>query len=599
MPRNVFDRYLQLFQRSLANVEALPQLAILGLLSGLATGLVVLLFRLAIEGPLVFLLPGADAENFEALDPMVRGLLPLAGALLVGALLHQLSAPQRRLGITHVMERLGYHQGHLSLKSAINQFVLGVLTVISGLSSGREGPAVHLGAASSSLLGQWMRLPNNSIRTLVACGTAAAISASFNTPIAGVIFAMEVVLMEYTISGFTPVILAAVSAAVVHRLVYGDMPAFVVPPLAMNSLLELPYIVLMGLVFAACSALFVATLKYFTRYSARPILLRVLAAGAVTGLTAIALPEIMGIGYDTVTATIAGSLGLGLGLLLAVGVAKLLLTATTAGLGVPVGVIGPTLVVGATLGAAMGIAGQAMAPATASSTGFYALLGMGAMMGATLQAPLSALMALMELTRSTQIILPAMLIITVASLTAAAVFKQRSVFITALQAAGLDYGSTPLSQALRRVGVGAIMDRNFARTPPALSLDDAKQILLAAPKWILVENEKGPMFVLPGSDLARYLEQSEQPEQAEPGAEPGATRATLPDGRIDLCEIPAQRRDLAPLQHQATLEEALEKLDALQVEALYVERIAAPLIKPIIGVITRGDIEGYYLLKKK
>src|SRR5690606_142950 len=102
MPRNVFDRYLQLFQRSLANVEALPQLAILGLLSGLATGLVVLLFRLAIEGPLVFLLPGADAENFEALDPMVRGLLPLAGALLVGALLHQLSAPQRRLGITHV-----------------------------------------------------------------------------------------------------------------------------------------------------------------------------------------------------------------------------------------------------------------------------------------------------------------------------------------------------------------------------------------------------------------------------------------------------------------------------------------------------------------
>ncbi len=597
MPPKAFDRYLQLFQRSLANVEALPQLALLGLLSGLATGLVVLLFRLAIEGPLVFLLPGADAENFEALDPLVRGLLPLAGALLIGALLHQLSAPQRRLGITHVMERLGYHQGHLSLRSAVNQFVLGVLTIISGLSSGREGPAVHLGAASSSLLGQWMRLPNNSIRTLVACGTAAAISASFNTPIAGVIFAMEVVLMEYTISGFTPVILAAVSAAVVHQLVYGDMPAFVVPPLAMNSLLELPYIVLMGLVFAACSALFVATLKYFTRYSARPILLRVLAACAVTGVTAIALPEIMGIGYDTVSASIAGSLGLGL--LLAVGVAKLLLSATTAGLGVPVGVIGPTLVVGATLGAAMGIVGQTMAPASASSTGFYALLGMGAMMGATLQAPLSALMALIELTRSTQIILPAMLIITVASLTAAAVFKQRSVFITALQAAGLDYGSTPLSQALRRVGVGAIMDRSFARTPPALTQDEAKQILLNAPKWILVENENGPMFVLPGSDLARYLEQSEQPAHAEQAVEPDATRATLPDGRIDLCEIPAQRRDLAPLQHQATLEEALEKLDASRVEALYVERVSAPLIKPIIGVITRGDIEGYYLLKKK
>src|SRR5690606_23161392 len=132
-----------------------------------------------------------------------------------------------------------------------------VLTLLSGQSAGREGPAVHLGAASSSLIGQWMRLPNNSIRILVACGTAAAISASFNTPIAGVIFAMEVVLVEYTLSGFTPVILAAVSAAVVNQLVYGDMPACTVPPLAMNSLLELPFIVLMGLMFAFSSAGFV------------------------------------------------------------------------------------------------------------------------------------------------------------------------------------------------------------------------------------------------------------------------------------------------------------------------------------------------------
>src|SRR5690606_40794583 len=108
-------------------------------------------------------------------------------ALALGPVLHGHSAPNRRYGIPFVNERLNYHQGYITLRSAINQFLLGVLTIVSGQSAGREGPAVHLGAASSSLLGQWLKLPNNSIRTLVACGSAAAISASFNTPIAGVI----------------------------------------------------------------------------------------------------------------------------------------------------------------------------------------------------------------------------------------------------------------------------------------------------------------------------------------------------------------------------------------------------------------------------
>jgi len=130
------------------------------------------------------------------------------------------------------MERLSRHQGHLPIRNAIVQFFGGILALISGQSGGREDPAIHLGAASSSLLGQAFSLPNNSIRTLVACGTAAAIAGSFNTPIAGVIFAMEVVMMEFTIGSFIPVIIAAVASTLLAHYVIGNEPAFTVAPLA-------------------------------------------------------------------------------------------------------------------------------------------------------------------------------------------------------------------------------------------------------------------------------------------------------------------------------------------------------------------------------
>lgn len=195
---------IPVFRRRLSGVDALPQLAVLGLLSGLFTGGVILVFRLAIEWPLEYFLPGDGSESFEELDILTRAILPLAGAVALGLLMHNLATHDRKVGIVHVMERLNYHQGYISVRSALVQFATGVSTVVTGQSAGREGPAVHLGAAISSLMGQWMRLPNNSIRTLVACGCAAAISASFNTPISGVIFAMEVVMMEYTIAGFTP-----------------------------------------------------------------------------------------------------------------------------------------------------------------------------------------------------------------------------------------------------------------------------------------------------------------------------------------------------------------------------------------------------------
>ncbi len=583
----ITEQLIPVFRRRLSGVDALPQLAVLGLLSGLITGAVILVFRLAIEWPLEHFLPGEGSESFESLDVLTRGLLPLAGALGLGLLLHRLAPHNRKVGIVHVMERLNYHQGYISFRSAMVQFISGVATVTSGQSAGREGPAVHLGAAFSSLMGQWMRLPNNSIRTLVACGCAAAISASFNTPISGVIFAMEVVMMEYTIAGFTPIILAAVSAAIVTQAVYGTEPAFSVPALTMNSLLEIPWILAIAVIVGIAAALFIHLVDTMGKHHHRPVLLRIAVAGLLMVPFAILIPETMGIGYDTVNATINGQLGFWL--LIGAGVAKLLITSLTIGLGMPSGVIGPTLFMGATLGGAMGLIGAQIVPEHASSVGFYAMLGMGAMMGAVLQAPLAALMALMELTRNPNIILPGMLIITISSLVTSEAFGKRSLFLTILKNQGLSYQNSPVIQALRRVSVGAIMDRSILRTERHLSVEEARKVLKSEPKWLVVEGSNGPTALLPAVDLARYLEDTDKLVTEKEMDAPTD---------IDLMDIPANRRDVAPVQYQATLEEALDEFDATNAEALYVQRAVAPMIQRVYGVVLKSDIESYYQYRR-
>ena len=175
-------------------------------------------FRLLLEGGAALYMTDGDPEAFESMAPWLRALLPLLAVTIVGVLLYRQKPTARKLGVGHVIERLTYHQGRFPLRNWLNQWWVGVVVVLGGLSAGREGPAIHLGAAAASGLGQQMRLPNNSLRVLVACGTAAAISASFNTPIAGVIFAMEVVMMEYTLMSFMPVILASTMGALVAQL---------------------------------------------------------------------------------------------------------------------------------------------------------------------------------------------------------------------------------------------------------------------------------------------------------------------------------------------------------------------------------------------
>ncbi|HBS16354.1 MAG TPA: Cl- channel voltage-gated family protein [Halomonas sp.] len=577
------DFTLESFRRQLANVDALPQLCVLGLVSGVITGTVMVAFRLLLEAGAALYMPDGDPEAFEGLMPWLRALLPIMSITLIGLLLYRQRSAARKLGVSHVIERLTYHQGRFPLRNWLNQWWVGVVSVLGGLSAGREGPAIHLGAAASSGLGLKLRLPNNSLRVLVACGTAAGISASFNTPIAGVIFAMEVVMMEYTLMSFMPVILASTMGALVAQVMYGNEPAFRIPEVALGSLMNLPWIVVIGLVIGLMAGLFIH-ISRSQRLQKLPLWLRLAVVGVATGALAWWFPEIQGIGYDSVAAALNNQLTITV--LLALMVAKLLMTAITVAGGVPIGIIGPVLVAGAATGALGGMLGGWLWPDKAADPGIYAMLGMAAMMGAVLQAPLAALMALLELTHTPNIMLPGMLVVVVACLTSRQLTGCEGFFISSVRY-GLHPLQQPLMQALSRVSVPAVMERQLVRTERMITPDQARRLLETNPMWLVIErsSEEKPVLALKAAELARWLLEHDEALDGEAPPE---------DELIDLLEIPGQRLEMAPIGLQATLSEAFLKLQDSALGALYVVHGYRPKQQRISGIITRGAIERYY-----
>jgi H+/Cl- antiporter ClcA len=586
---------LDAIRLNLARPDALVPLSALGLATGLAAGAVIVAFRFLVEYTQEGLLPDTGSENYEALAPAMRFLLPLAGGVMLAAMFRWFARGAYMLGVARVMERIAYHQGHLTARGFVLQFFGAAIAIISGHSVGREGPHVFLGAAAGSLLGQQFSLPNNTIRTLVACGTAAGIGASFNTPLAGVVFALEVVMMEYSVTSFIPVILASVSATTLSNAILGDDVAFSMSVVDIDSVRVMGLVLVLGFLVGTVSALLNHLLEIVAA-TMRPIAIwwRMLLAGATMGLIGVLVPQVMGIGYDTVQLALEGQVAVGLvAVLLA---AKIVASCVSLGPGVPGGVIGPSLFIGAMAGALVAEVVMLLDVAHALPVGTFALLGMGAAMSASLQAPLAGLTAMLELTDNPAIILPGMLAVVVSGITARELFGKDSLFVTQLRAAGLDYRSNPVLQALRRRGVGSVMHRGFARTRAHLSLAEAQEVLAGGPEWLLVDPAPGPgqdeadviqampAVLMPAVDLARHIESGAWRERV----------AGEENEIIDLMEMPAARRQVGPIELQATLQEALERLDQADVEALYVQRATVPTIPKIYGILTRSMIERTY-----
>ncbi len=557
----------------LGNLDDQLLLTVLAIVVGTFSGLISIAFRYLIEAfswSTSFLVFG---DTFESLQVSDRLLLPLLGAFALGLVLSRLPAAYRPVGIAHVIERVANYQGYMHWKNAVVQFFLGAWAIASGQSVGREGPCVHLGAASASYLAQWMKVPNNSIRVLIGCGVAAGISASFDTPLAGVIFAMEVVLLEYALNSFIPVIVASVIGAVIARLFFGHEVAFLVPNMDLASLAELPLFMLMGIVIGCASALFIRGASWLSiRGEQLPILLRFTLAGLGVGILASMQPQIMGVGYDTVNAALDGQLAFTS--LLVIGVFKFLASLLCVGLAMPAGVIGPLFVIGACFGGVFALAYHWLFPGL-SPVGFYVLIAMAAMMSSTLAAPMAALIALMELSGSPNMLLPAMLAVISANLVVRQYFKLPSIFHYLIETQGRSLKVSPLAQLLRNIGVVGVMERNFVISPRQVDHQQAEALLASSPIWIVVQTEDEQSHLLAANDLARILHDSEQQI-------------------FDLLDIPGTRFSLCGVYFQANLEEAIEALDESQAEAIYIYRHGLKGAEKIYGVMTRADIEAQY-----
>lgn len=569
------QRWLDRFRLHLCRADAILPLSVLGLIAGTLAALTVIALRLLVDYLQVGVLPMDTAEDYESLSVTWRIGAAVAGGVLVSLLFYLTRPESHSVGVPHILERLEHHQGRLPWQNAVVQFVGGAITMIAGHSVGREGPSAHLGAASSNLPAQALKFPNNSLRVLAACGTAAGIAASFNTPLAGAAFAMEVLLIEYTVAGFAPVILATVSATALAQLVFGSDLAYDVPPMSLGALSELPFILVCGVLIGVLAGGFNELFQRVSEQGRKlPVWLRPLLAGLLIGVCGALVPEVMGIGDDTVNSIFRGEPAVML--LLLILVVKIIVTTGGIGLGLPGGIIGPTLFIGAAAGGLLAAVGAAMGITDMSSFGLYAMLGMGAMMAGSLQAPLAGLIAILELTHNTNLIFPGMLVVVAATITAGYIGRRESVFHSVLRGRGLDFRSDPMAQSLRRIGVASVMNRRLVVLPRQVTPLEADDALAGQPLWILVRDPDDTDVLLAAVDLVRI--RKEHPDEEN----------------YDLLSMPGERLQAQAIDMGATMQEAQAKIQDGGAEALYVISQTVPGIPRVLGFVTPTDIENSY-----
>lgn len=540
------------------------------LVVGLATGLAVLLFRQGIrwvhQGA-----AGGLAGWLADQHPLAVILVPALGGLVVGLLKTYLIGPERHHGVAGIMEAVALAGGRLRYARVPVKALAAALSIGFGASVGPEDPSVQIGAGMGSMFGQRLRLSDERVRLLVAAGAAAGIATAFNAPLAGVFFALEIVLLgDVSTASFGVVVLASVVAAVLTQALVGTHPAFPVPLYALNSGLELPLYFGLGLAAAGVAVVYIRALYLAQDAFHRlrlPDWLKPALVGLSLGVVGLRFPQVLGEGYETVAEVLHGE-GMAFSLLLALLALKLVMTALSLGSGFVGGVFAPSLFLGAALGGAYGLLASRLFPGLDLVPSAYALVGMGAVLAGAVRAPITALLLLFELTNDYRILLPLMFAVAV-SMYIAERLQPESVYTLSLVRKGLRLRRGRDVDILESLTVGEVMQQS----PPVLRETDS--LLAASEKMaelhshgLPVVDERGRLVgVLSVQDIERATERGLSLDQ--------------PVGAVCTREVLVAYPD-------ESVQAALRRMNARDVGRLPVVDRRDP--QQLVGLLRRADV---------
>jgi CIC family chloride channel protein len=435
--------------------------------------------------------PVDPLEQARGLAAHWRILIPALGGLVVGPLVYFFVREASGHGVPEVIEAVAVRGGVIRRRVVALKTLVSAISIGSGGSVGREGPIVQIGSAAGSWFGQALKVPPRQLRTLVGCGAAAGIAATFNAPIAGALFAAEIVIGDFAVSQFSPIVISSVVATIISRLFLGNHPAFQVPEYDLVSPFELvPYMVAgvaAGLVaFAFIRAL--ATTEDLFDAIPIPEYLKAGLGGLCVGVIGVSLPQVFGVGYGTISQALIGQVPIALlGMLL---LAKLVATSITIGSGGSGGIFAPSLFLGAATGGVLGTFIHQLFPDSTATSGAYALVTMGALVAATTHAPITAIIMIFEMTQTIEIIPPLMAACVISTLVAT-LLSRDSIYTQKLRRRGVDLMRKQDPNVLKSLYVRDIIDRNPVVIPASASFSAVMELIVQSDhSEFFVENDR-------------------------------------------------------------------------------------------------------------
>ena len=458
--------------------------------------------------------------SYDGLGGLLSGIapyhliiIPALGGLIFGPLIYKFAREAKGHGVPEVMEAVALKGGRIRPQVVVVKALASAICIGTGGSVGREGPIAQIGSAIGSTIGQMFHLSDEKIRNLVACGAAGGIAATFNAPIAGSIFAIEVILGRIHALNFGAVVISAVTADVIAHIFDGNAQAFIVPQYSMGDPWELGLYAILGLLAAVASVGF-TRLLYFSedlwdkiRF---PEYLKPVLGGIALGVLGIltfkmdGYPRIFGVGYESITEALVGSLSLKIvfGLLLL----KCLATVITLGAGGSGGIFAPSLYMGAMLGASFGLFVENIFPSITIPAGAFAMVGMAAFFSGAAHSPITAIMILFEMTGDYNIILPLMLA-TVLSTIVSRIISKESIYTLKLTRRGVHLESGTDIDVMQGITVGEVMESEIFPVDFSLGLSELSEKLYRDHKnFFIVLDERGKLFgVATLSDLEKIL----------------------------------------------------------------------------------------------